>query len=341
VWHGSHLTNYLFGRSQRGDEFIGSTTEALAGAGGARHAADGIDVGGEIPNPISRIANVETNEARYPIRYLFRRRMMDSGGAGRFRGGTGGEYAFVPHDSPDGGVGLVLCGKGIAYPMGQGLEGGYPGAPGCVVLVEGNAAEGDGGAAAGRPLRLEDLCGERRPICWGVFRVAAKDALYIRWNGAGGYGDPLDRAPDSVARDVAIGAVSPAAARHIYGVVLDGAGGLDAGATETARAELRSRRVRRRGEPPARPLSPFRGIDRHEACASARCRSCGHPLCAAGGPWKAQAALQERPLSRIAAVYTTAERVVLREFCCPCCAALLDAEIALPEDPFLDDTVDL
>jgi N-methylhydantoinase B len=35
------------------------------------------------------MANVETNEAIMPIRYLFRRRLRDSGGAGRFRGGTG------------------------------------------------------------------------------------------------------------------------------------------------------------------------------------------------------------------------------------------------------------
>jgi len=82
VWQGSHLCIQLFGRNQRGQDVIGSTTETFAGSGGARWAADGIDLGGEIPNPISRMANVETNEAMYPIRYLFRRRLCDSGGAG-------------------------------------------------------------------------------------------------------------------------------------------------------------------------------------------------------------------------------------------------------------------
>ena len=46
-------------------------TETFAGAGGARTFADGVDVGGEMPNPISRMANVETMEAQFPIRYLF------------------------------------------------------------------------------------------------------------------------------------------------------------------------------------------------------------------------------------------------------------------------------
>src|SRR5262249_48114520 len=87
VWQGSHLCIHLFATNQRGQSVIGSTTETFAGSGGARWDADGMDLGGEIPNPISRMANVETNEMLYPIRYLFRRRMRDSGGAGEFRGG--------------------------------------------------------------------------------------------------------------------------------------------------------------------------------------------------------------------------------------------------------------
>ena len=89
VWHANHFAIFMFGRSQRGGQSIGILTETFAGAGGARSFGDGVDVGGEIPNPISRMANVETMENAFPLRYLFRRRMIDSGGPGKYRGGLG------------------------------------------------------------------------------------------------------------------------------------------------------------------------------------------------------------------------------------------------------------
>jgi len=238
VWHGSHLTNYLFGTNQRGVRFIGSTTEAFGGAGGARQFADGIDIGGEIANPISRIANVETNEARYPIRYLFRRRMKDSGGPGRYRGGTGGEYAYVPHDAPEGEIGFVISGKGIEFPMSQGINGGYPGAPALAILVEGAAGTHDA-----RAMSLSAIPGVQRPISWGVFTIRDGDALYVRWNGGGGYGDPLEREPERVRDDVVDGTVSRGGARDLYGIVLDEADGVNAAATETLRRTLLDQRL--------------------------------------------------------------------------------------------------
>jgi N-methylhydantoinase B len=128
VWHANHFALFMFGMNQRGGESIGILTETFAGSGGARTFADGVDVGGEIPNPISRMANVETIEASFPIRYLFRRRLKDSGGPGKFRGGTGAEMAIVAHDAPQGGIHYVLSCKGSKFPMSDGLGGGYPGA---------------------------------------------------------------------------------------------------------------------------------------------------------------------------------------------------------------------
>src|SRR5699024_3868518 len=63
VWHANHFSIFKFGRNQHNVESIGSFTETFAGAGGASTFADGVDVGGEIPNPISRMANVETVES--------------------------------------------------------------------------------------------------------------------------------------------------------------------------------------------------------------------------------------------------------------------------------------
>ena len=62
VWHANHFACFMFGRNQHGGEAIGILTEVFAGSGGARTFADGVHAGGEIPNPISRMANIELTE---------------------------------------------------------------------------------------------------------------------------------------------------------------------------------------------------------------------------------------------------------------------------------------
>jgi N-methylhydantoinase B len=60
--------------------------------------------------------------------------------------------------------------------------------------------------------------------------------------GAGGFGDPLEREPAAVARDVLNEVVSPAAAAADYGVVVDAEGHVAAHATEQLRTEQRRAR---------------------------------------------------------------------------------------------------
>jgi N-methylhydantoinase B len=68
------------------------------------------------------------------------------------------------------------------------------------------------------------------------------DALYVRWNGGGGIGDPLDRPAEKVLADIAAGLISEEAATDIYGIVRkDGA--LDQAATQAKRAALRDARL--------------------------------------------------------------------------------------------------
>ncbi len=228
VWHANHFAIFKFGRNQKGGFSIGILTETFAGAGGARSFGDGVDIGGEIPNPISRMANVETVEANFPIRYLFRRRMKDSGGPGRWRGGTGGELAIVPHKAPDGGIHYVISGKGARHPMSDGLAGGMPGAPNSYVWMKKDGSVNGASAPAG-------LDGAAEPVSWGVFPLMDEDALYVRWNGGGGFGDPLEREPERVADDVAGGVVSAETARDVYGVALATNGAADLSATEALR----------------------------------------------------------------------------------------------------------
>lgn len=247
------------------------------------------------------MANVETNEAMFPIRYLFRRRMRDSGGAGEFRGGTGGEYAITPHDG-DGGLGFVVSGKGVDFPMGHGLGGGYPGAPGRYVIARG--AQGEGKS-------LEEGSGTHESVSWGVYTLKKGDVLYVRWNGAGGIGDPLRRSERAVAADVTGGAVSPAAAQAIYGVAVSEAGEIDAARTQRLRA------------------SRMRLGDAGREMLPGACRHCGLST----GKFR----VAERAMRELGPVYTTGPRTVLREFFCPECGSLADAQVALAGDEVLND----
>ena len=250
VWHANHFAIFMFGRNQHRREAIGILTEVFAGSGGARTFADGVDLGGEIPNPISRMANVETVEAAFPLRYLFRRRFADSGGPGEYRGGTGMEFCLVPHDAPDGGMHYVVSGKGTDFPMSDGLSGGYPGAPCKYVWVRNNdAGERESNRDFAFARSIDDMPGPKESVSWGVYPLLGKDALFVQWDGGGGYGDPLERRPGAVLADCAAGTVTRPVAERVFGVVFDKDGrGLDERATEARRGELRARRLMQAAE---------------------------------------------------------------------------------------------
>ena len=70
------------------------------------------------------------------------------------------------------------------------------------------------------------------------------------------------------------------------------------------------------------------------------CAACKAPLARATESWKARAALTAAPVARLPGAGLGVDRdVVIRQFSCPACGALLDSEIALPGDPFLEDVV--
>ena len=82
---------------------------------------------------------------------------------------------------------------------------------------------------------------ELLPYC--DFDLRDGGVLYMRMASGGGYGDPLDREPEAVLRDVAGGIISTEAARDIYGVALDDSETrVDDAATEALRTRIREQR---------------------------------------------------------------------------------------------------
>jgi N-methylhydantoinase B len=71
--------------------------------------------------------------------------------------------------------------------------------------------------------------------------LAPGEVFTMTWQGGGGYGDPLTRDPDAVARDVREQKVTAEAARAVYGVILED-GTVNPAATKAERDRYRARR---------------------------------------------------------------------------------------------------
>jgi N-methylhydantoinase B len=126
---------------------------------------------------------------------------------------------------------------------GQGMFGGYPGAPSLLMLTEDARVE-ETIAANNSPDQLADLGGTSKLLPYCEFDIGKNDVLYMRMSSGGGYGDPLEREPERVLNDVEAGIVSPQEAREIYGVVVDGTSpALDIAATQKLRVDLKRERL--------------------------------------------------------------------------------------------------
>jgi len=142
---------------------------------------------------------VEIFESDTPLLVENRELLADSGGPGRMKGGIGQREVFrVPDDqhAPLPPVNLgIQAGRHIHPP--EGLFGGNPGAK-AQFLVNG---------VSGNP--------------FGLTQLKPGDVVTIDAAGGGGYGNPLEREPERVERDVIEGYVSLEKAREDYGVIID------------------------------------------------------------------------------------------------------------------------
>lgn len=220
AWKGSSIVEELFGTNQRGENFGATILDFMAGGGGARSYKDGIDTGGFIHSPACGIANAETVELRYPILYLYRRQERDTGGPGKFRGGVALSTMYVAHDVEEI-PHKIVHGLGMQQPESVGIDGGYPGSTNQVVFKRNSDIEGL--IKAGKlPQELDEVTGKTEIPPQLVDTYFNKGDVYTGMGmGGGGYGDPIERDPELVLRDVADNLVSIECADEIYGVVID------------------------------------------------------------------------------------------------------------------------
>jgi N-methylhydantoinase B len=171
--------------------------EVLGGGSGGRYYADGEDTIHVVPD--SRNLPTEFTEARFPFRVEALSLAIDSGGAGRYRGGLGYEKHIRMLENAHF---MSIADRSILSCWG--VKGGRAGRPFQVTIDPGGPGE-----------REVDALADAEP-------VRAGELIRIRTTGGGGWGDPLERDPDLVVRDVVWRKVSPEAALADYGVVLTG-----------------------------------------------------------------------------------------------------------------------
>lgn len=186
--------------------------EVMAAGSGGKPQADGLDAYSW--NTRLKNAPVEFVETVYPVRVEEYSLRAGSSGPGKHRGGFGLIRAI-----------RTLRRARLSFlderqqTQPWGLYGGKAAAPNDCFIQRNDGAI------------------EQMPSKFDHVDMNVNDIWVMRTGGGGGWGDPYERDPETVARDVKTGLISPEQAREAYGVVMSAGGqSLDATATTEARA---------------------------------------------------------------------------------------------------------
>ena len=227
------------GVDQWGERYGYILVDPIGGAIGAFSHADGISTGGQARTPICKLPNVEHTEQSFPLLFLYRKEMTDSGGAGKYRGGLSAESCFIAHGTDR--ITHDTLSSGNAVPTSTGMMGGYPGAVNRYRFVRQSDIQ-ERMQRSQLVSDIDEVSGEAETLQLRQqdFAQSPSDVYAVLWSAAGGFGDPLERDPARVEADVANGDVSEKAALEIYGVVLGDARGTERRRADSARAASRA-----------------------------------------------------------------------------------------------------
>jgi N-methylhydantoinase A/oxoprolinase/acetone carboxylase beta subunit/N-methylhydantoinase B/oxoprolinase/acetone carboxylase alpha subunit len=165
-----------------GKPFVAS--ELAAGGMGARPGKDGIDC---IETDVSNCMNipVESVEMNFPLRIPRARLWVDSGGAGKWRGGLGLEKVYEATTTD-----IVVSHRGERFTSAPwGLEGGQPGKSARAFIMRRNGAR-------------EELPSKKMIV------LHPGDQLWEYVAGGAGFGDPRERDPKLLSDDLQDGKTS-------------------------------------------------------------------------------------------------------------------------------------
>ncbi len=265
-------TTIFRGTDQWGEPYGYILVDPMGVAIGAFSHAFGINTVGQARTPICLLPNIEHTEQSFPVLFLYRKELPDSGGAGKFRGGMSAESCFIAHNTDK--ITQDTLSSGNAIPTSTGMMGGYPATTNAYGFVTASDIQRRF-TERKMPADIGEVAGESVTLALRQenFTQGPDDVYAVRWSGGGGFGDPMDRDPARVQADLDNLAVTADAARELYGVVLNTEGRVDPDATETHRAAIRAARVNghrneRGGESLARDGSEPIGTEQVSHCSS-------------------------------------------------------------------------
>lgn len=349
------------GLDRNGEYYGSSILEPMIGGTGARREADGVDAGGHTWDPKSSGANAEENELFFPLLYLSRSELPDSGAAGQYRGGNTVVTRFVPHRT--GGINHSLTSSSQESPATSSVSGASPGAPNRVRLARDSKvlqlmADGT------MPTTFDEVGGtiELVPTKARNFFQNRTDVYEFIYTGGTGLGDPLRREPQAVADDVSDCSTSPEAARSLYHVEVERVDDyfwtVDEAKTESLRRETLAQRLElpifAGGEPQGGSVHP--SVPSTQLLLSLRqavvdgtavtfCGDCRTVMAPTAQNYKSHCRFEELPLNETNPYFLDGPtfidvEFVLRRYFCPSCGALFDTEICRAgTEPFRDVTL--
>jgi N-methylhydantoinase B len=341
----------LSGVTDRDDTFASILLDEVGGGMGPYPWRDGLSVAGHDWIPLAAQPNIEQNEYFFPILYLYRKLRPDSGGAGRWRGGNTFASCYIAHGAERVTIDTITTGQGV--PTGLGVFGGAPGSQTRQTLIDGAEVRTTWLAQGRIPADIDDI-GGRVSLLPGKSRnnvLARGDGAFeLTPCAAPGYGDPLDREPAEVTRDVLAGEVSVGTAADVYGVVLDDAHAVDEAGTDA----LRERQRRERIEGARASAHPVDALDRlgpdaraaalrvHEYVVATEgelaCARCGYVYCERTGNYKLTALARDEEIEAAGAKMNDPsdyvdEQLVWRRYFCPGCHTLVETDVLPAGDP--------
>ena len=336
------------GIDQWGERYGYLLIDPIGGAIGAFSMADGINTGGQARTPICQLPNIEHTEQSFPVLFLYRKELPDSGGAGQYRGGLSAESCFIPHNTDF--ITQDTLSSGNATPTSSGMMGGYPSSTNAYTFlrdsdiftrIKASTMPGDTSEISGR----EELLQLRQEN----FQQNAADVYAVRWTGGGGFGDPFDRVPADIEKDIEDYAVTTAAARSLYGAIVNAQGIVDVDATAAERARIRQGRLNG-GAGKSRPgellfqASTCLDAKRDAAGSFWACGKCSADLGPMSENYKLHCIREDNSVSSANPLIGDPARyiddaVTFRQFFCTGCGSLIDNEIAVASDEVLHDVV--
>ena len=202
------------GENQSGKPFGIAHFECAAAGSGALAIRDGLDTAYVGWNPESDMGNIEVWEMDMPMLYLGRSIVPNSGGAGKYRGGNAFMSTWLVHKTRR--LQLVTSEHSSRVYDNAGMCGGYP-APTCQKHRAVRGSDIRKAVEDRRPLahsigtdqqELERRFKGEHETVEGPYisrPLADGDIFTHSYNGGGGYGDPLERDPQSALADIANG----------------------------------------------------------------------------------------------------------------------------------------